>query len=74
MKTAPFTYLELATAEAVEDVASSILLAAGDAMTRHGNDPQGAQIVAAGFALALQRIGENIDANVPRVVREMLPA
>lgn len=64
----------LARAQATQDVASAILIAAGDAMKRHGNDQQGPIIVAAGFAMALKEIGVKIDANIPRAVREMLTA
>lgn len=64
--------LKAAGAEAVDEICSSVLKAAGEAMKRHGNDPNGGAIVAAGFAMALIRIGEKIDARVPLVVREML--
>lgn len=66
------TDLDAARAEATQEVASSLLKAAGAAMTRHGPDPNGGAIVAAGFAMALDRIGKEIDPKVPAVVREML--
>jgi len=61
-----------ARAEATQEVASAILKAAGEAMQRHGDDPHSVVIVAAGFAMALQRIGERVDHRVPRIVHEMI--
>jgi hypothetical protein len=61
-----------ARAEAVQEVSSEILKAAGAAMGRHGDDPNGGAIVAAGFAMALKAIGKHIDCKIPAVVREML--
>ena len=66
------TDLDLARGEAVQEVTAAILMAAGEAMDRHGNDPDGHAIVAAGFAGALRRIGRHIDPNIPIVVRRML--
>jgi len=63
-----------ARAEATQEVASAILKAAGDAMLRHGDDPHSNVIVAAGFAMALRRIGEHVDAKVPVIVHQMLGA
>lgn len=64
--------LTLAGAEATQEICAGVLKAAGEAMARHGNDPNSGAIVAAGFAMALQAIGESIDAKVPMIVREML--
>jgi hypothetical protein len=64
--------LDKARAEATHEVCSSVLTAAGDAMKRHGDDPTGGAILAAGFAMALQAIGDKIDPKVPIIVREML--
>lgn len=61
-----------ARSEATQEVCAAILKAAGGAMQRHGNDPQGGAIVAAGFAMALQAIGREIDQRVPLTVFEML--
>ena len=61
-----------AGAEAVQEISSAILKAAGSAMQRHGNDPNGGAIVAAGFAMALRAIGKNIDPKIPAIVKEML--
>jgi len=61
-----------AGAEAVQEISSAILKAAGAAMQRHGYDPNGAAIVAAGFAMALRAIGKNIDPKIPAIVKEML--
>jgi hypothetical protein len=66
--------LDDARAEATQEVAAAVLQAAGDAMKRHGSDPNGGAIVAAGFAMALQAIGRNIDPLVPLTVRELLGA
>jgi hypothetical protein len=61
-----------AGAEAVQEMSSVILLAAGATMKRHGDDPNGGAIVAAGFAMALHAIGKNIDPKIPATVKEML--
>lgn len=66
--------LDEARAEATQEVCAAVLMAAGDAMQRHGNDPNGGAIVAAGFAMALHAIGRSIDPLVPLTVREMLGA
>ena len=63
-----------ARSEAVEEVCRSVLMAAGDAMKRHGDDPHGNVIVAAGFAMAIKAIGRDIDPKMPLVVRELLTA
>ena len=60
-----------AMADATQEIASAVLNAAGAAMERHGNDPNGSAIVAAGFAMALRSIG-NIDPHIPRIVHAML--
>lgn len=66
--------LDNARAEATQEVCSALLKAAGEAMKRHGADPNGCAIVAAGFAMALRAIGKHIDPLVPLTVREMLEA
>ena len=66
------TDLEEAGAEAVQEIASVLLKAAGAAMQRHGNDPNGGAILAAGFAMALNNIGKHIDPRVPQTVKDML--
>jgi hypothetical protein len=66
------TEMDAARAEATQEVASEILKAAGLVMERHGNDPNGHAIVAAGFAMALKSIGDRIDPRIPAVVRQML--
>jgi len=65
-------YEHLSAAQAAQDVSSAILKAAGEAMKAHGPDPNGGAIVAAGFAMAIQAIGRDIDERVPIVVLEML--
>lgn len=66
------TDLDEARAEATQEVAAAILKAAGEVMKRHGDDPNGVVIIAAGFAMALQSIGKNIDSRCPAIVAEML--
>lgn len=66
------TEMDVARAEATQEVSAAILKAAGAVMERHGNDPNGVVIVAAGFAIALKAIGEKIDPRVPAIVAEML--
>lgn len=65
-------YVERSRAEAVQELAAALLKTAGEVMTRHGDDPMGEVIVAAGFGMALDRIGEHIAPNIPRIVRELL--
>ena len=66
------TEMDAARAEATQEISSAILKAAGAVMERHGDDPNGHAIVAAGFAMALKAIGKNIDPRIPAVVIEML--
>jgi hypothetical protein len=66
------TDLERAGAECVQEMSAALLHAAGQVMKRHGNDPCGGAIVAAGFAMALDAIGRDIDRKVPLTVCEML--
>jgi hypothetical protein len=62
----------LARAEAAEDVAVAMMRAAGEAMTRHGDDPSGVEILASGFALAIGKIADVIDPRVRVIVATML--
>lgn len=64
--------IEQAGAEAVQEICVSLLKAAGACMVRHGDDPNSAAIIAAGFAMALRAIGDDIDRKIPLTVREML--
>lgn len=64
--------LELARAEATQELASALLKTAGEVMLRHGDDPHSGAIVAAGFGMALDRIGKHLDPKVPETVRIML--
>ena len=66
------TEMENAGVEAMQEMASAILTAAGVTMQRHGNDPNGRAIIAAGFAMALQMIGKSIDHKIPATVKKML--
>jgi hypothetical protein len=59
-------------AQAVQDVASAMLSAAGKAMTLHGNDPNGQAIVGAAFAMAISKIDEQIDPGFKRHLVELL--
>jgi hypothetical protein len=58
----------LSGAQAVQDVASALLRAAGEVMTVHGNDPNSLAIVSAGFAMAITEIEKNIDPSFRKVV------
>jgi hypothetical protein len=51
----------LSGAQAVQDIASALLKAAGEVMKVHGNDPNSLAIVSAGFAMAIKEIDKNID-------------
>ena len=64
--------LEMAGIECVQEMASALLAAAGQTMSRHGNDPDSRAILAAGFVAAIYVIGKNIDPRMPAVVCEML--
>lgn len=55
-----------AGAQAVQDVCTEMLEAAGAAMTRHGPDPNSAAILGAAFAMAADKITNNIDPNFKR--------
>jgi hypothetical protein len=66
------TELEYARTDAIQEVASEILKAAGSVMLRHGDDPEGSIILAAGFAMALNAIGTKIDSMVPYIVGRAL--
>jgi len=59
-------------AQAVQDVASAMLSAAGKAMALHGNDPNGHAIVGAAFAMAICKIDEQIDPGFKRHLVELL--
>lgn len=64
--------LQTAGAECIQEMSSALLKSAGEVMKRHGADPNGPALVAAGFAMALRVIGTNIDPKVPIIVHEML--
>lgn len=66
------TDMNNARAEATQELASALLQTAGEVMKRHGSDPHSPAIVAAGFAMALDRIGRHIDQKIPETVRVML--
>lgn len=62
----------LARTEAIAELSAALIRTAGEVLTRHGNDPQGPILVAAGFALALQTIGREIDENILATVCKLL--
>jgi len=65
-------YLELAKAQAVQDMVAALLQGVSEALAAHGDDPESAVIISAGFAMALKKIGEKIDPKVPKIVFELL--
>ena len=64
-------YEKEALAQATLDVAMAILLGAGEAMKRHGDDPLGVAILAAGFVMAIDKT-TSIDPHIRHIVVEML--
>lgn len=58
-----------ACAQAVQDVASGMIAAAGEAMSRHGNDPNSVVILGAAFCIAVEKITTSID---PQFKRRLL--
>jgi hypothetical protein len=66
------TEIENARAETIQEVSYEILKAAGRVMQRHGDDPECLIVLAAGFTMALQSIGTNIDCIVPSIVVQAL--
>jgi hypothetical protein len=65
-------YIDEARYQTVQDMAAALCEAASKVMALHGNDPKGATIIAAGFAMALRRIGTHVDVAIPHTVRELL--
>lgn len=63
---------ELSGAQAVQDMGSALLRAAGEVMLVHGNDPNSLAIVSAGFVMAIREIEKNIDPHFRRVVAVQL--
>jgi len=59
-------------AQAVQDVASAILSAAGKAMTLHGDDPNGHAILGAALAMAICKIDKEIDPGFKQRLVELL--
>lgn len=59
---------EQAGAEAVQGISSALVSAAGETMQRHGDDPNGMAIVAAGFAMAINSINRELDPKFARTV------
>lgn len=56
----------MSAAQAVQDVSSAILKAAGECMTLHGPDPNSPAILAAAFVMAIRNITEHIDPGFQR--------
>lgn len=63
--------MEIIRAEAVSEVASAVLRAAGAVMDTHGNDPQGVCIIAAGFAQAIKSM-DKIDPVIRKIITRMI--
>lgn len=64
--------IDKARNEAVQEVASVILKAAGLAMIRHGADPRGSAIVTTDFVMAVLSMGKHIDPAIPTIICTML--
>jgi hypothetical protein len=52
--------LKEARLEAIREIQAGLFVAAGEAMTRHGNDPQGEVILAAAVAMFVGKVDKNI--------------
>lgn len=70
MKT-EWTLHEITACETAQEIAAAVVKATGEVMTRHGNDPHGACIVATGFALALDAMGEIVPV-IPMITVELM--
>lgn len=46
--------------EVINEISNALCKAAGDALTRHGNDPQNVPILLAGFDTAVNRIDRGV--------------
>lgn len=55
-----------AGAEAVEEITKSMLMAAGEALMRHGNDPASEAILAAAVAMFVDKIDTTISVGFKR--------
>lgn len=64
--------LDPVSIKAANEVADALLQAAELIMERYVSHPNGQVIVAAGFAVALQQIGERTDKRIPTIVGRML--
>lgn len=51
--------LDSARVQATLDVSSAIILAAGEALKLHGNDPKASAILMAGFLMAVEEIDKS---------------
>lgn len=67
-------YEKNASAQAVQDIASAMLKAAGDCLTLHGNDPNNGAILGAAFCMVVEKVTEHIDPNFKRHVLIQLAA
>jgi hypothetical protein len=64
--------LEEARVDAVEEVAKAIIAAAGHVLATHGDDPCSPVILAAGFALATDKITEAVDPRFKTALRHLI--
>lgn len=62
------TYEDAIMAEAVQSLAGELVKATSEAMTVHGNDPNGLAIVSAAFSIAIDSINDSIDNRFARMV------
>jgi len=60
-----------AAAEAILELTGAVLMAAGEVMKRHGPDPNGGIILAAGFARAINGM-DRIDPTVRPIIARMI--
>lgn len=63
-----------ARGEAVQEVTAAMLLAAGEAMLRHGNDPKGHMILTAATVMFIDKINRGITPDFRAAVAAMLGA
>lgn len=64
--------LDEARVDAVEEVAKAIIAAAAYVLAAHGDDPCSPVILAAGFALATDKITETVDPRFKTALRHLI--
>ncbi len=65
---------ELSGAQAVQDISSAMLKAAGECLKVHGNDPTAPAILAAAFCMAMNGIDRSIDPTFSNRVMQQMSA